>query len=311
MEFSVIIPTHNDLETLGATLRSVLDQADVDLEVIVVNDGGESPAALIRSFNDTRVTLLDLEENGGVGAARNAGHRHASGDILYFLDADDLVAQGLFRLVAARFEDPAVCCVVSGHRSEIPEHPTDPISPPAPLHDAPALNALSTEDFCSWFAMYHEHFLPSFLFLRAEWCKTQFTGSMWNEARRNAVDTFLFLNLAARTTVYRMEVEGVTYRRRATSLSRKSPDAAMLARVYYTDLFLQQTAEEARHSAQIRRVRQAALHMKQNAVRQVARHYARSGRRREGLALMWRYLWGPFDPKMAAELIRTGLGYRH
>ncbi|NED06386.1 glycosyltransferase family 2 protein, partial [Streptomyces sp. SID6648] len=60
---------------------------------------------------DDRVRVLHLEENVGLGRARNAGMPHASGDYLFFLDSDDTLTPGALRAMADRLaetDDPDV-----------------------------------------------------------------------------------------------------------------------------------------------------------------------------------------------------------
>lgn len=88
---SVIITSFNYARFLRATIDSALDQTLPETEVIVVDDGSvdDSPA-IIRSYDD-RVTPL-LKQNGGQGSAFNAGFAASSGDVVIFLDSDDLLA---------------------------------------------------------------------------------------------------------------------------------------------------------------------------------------------------------------------------
>jgi cellulose synthase/poly-beta-1,6-N-acetylglucosamine synthase-like glycosyltransferase len=90
---SVIVPTRNRSALLVTTLRSVLRQRDVDLEVIVVDDAStdETPAAL-RALGDARARVIRRETPCGVSAARNLGAQAAGGDWLAFIDDDDLWA---------------------------------------------------------------------------------------------------------------------------------------------------------------------------------------------------------------------------
>ena len=89
MKASAIIPVYNGSQYLAATLDSVLAQTYPLHEIIVIDDGStdDSPA-ILRSYGDRlRVTR---QENQGVAAARNAGLRLASGDVITFIDQDDL-----------------------------------------------------------------------------------------------------------------------------------------------------------------------------------------------------------------------------
>lgn len=87
---SVLIPAYNDAKFVGQAIESVLAQSlRDDLEIIVVDDGStDNTADVVRSFGSA-VTLLQ-QQNAGVAAARNHAIRHASGEYIAFLDADDL-----------------------------------------------------------------------------------------------------------------------------------------------------------------------------------------------------------------------------
>lgn len=86
---SVIIPTHNRADLLIEALESVFSQTWSNYEVIVVNDGStDNTAERIRPYLD-RVHYLH-QSNRGVAAARNLGIRHSRGNLICFLDSDDL-----------------------------------------------------------------------------------------------------------------------------------------------------------------------------------------------------------------------------
>src|SRR4030095_4236833 len=90
---SVVIPTHNRARLLPLTLFSVLRQQEVDLEVIVVDDGStEDLRSAVGELNDPRVRLLRHAPPQGVSVARNRGVAEASGRWVAFLDDDDLWA---------------------------------------------------------------------------------------------------------------------------------------------------------------------------------------------------------------------------
>jgi glycosyltransferase involved in cell wall biosynthesis len=93
VEISVIVPTRNRSALLATTLRSVLRQRDVDLEVIVVDEAStDDTPRMLRALADARVRVIRHETPSGVAAARNRGAAGAHGDWLAFLDDDDLWA---------------------------------------------------------------------------------------------------------------------------------------------------------------------------------------------------------------------------
>ncbi len=87
---SVVIPTRDRWGMLRATLATVLAQRDVDLEVVVVDDGSSTAPAHFPG--DPRLRLLRHETSSGVAEARNAGLAAARGPFVAFTDDDDLWA---------------------------------------------------------------------------------------------------------------------------------------------------------------------------------------------------------------------------
>lgn len=92
---SVIIPAYGQAAFLGDAIRSVLEQTYPYFEVIVVNDTSpDESAAVVRTFDDPRIILLEHDTNRGLAAARNTGIKAAKGEFIALLDADDLFLQG-------------------------------------------------------------------------------------------------------------------------------------------------------------------------------------------------------------------------
>jgi glycosyltransferase involved in cell wall biosynthesis len=90
-QVTVVVPTHNRSRLLGLTLRSVLWQREVDLEVVVVDDGSrDDTAAVVAGFGDGRLRLVRHDRPLGVSAARNRGIAEARGGWVGFCDDDDL-----------------------------------------------------------------------------------------------------------------------------------------------------------------------------------------------------------------------------
>lgn len=111
---SVIIPAYNAGEYIDSCLRSVLTQRDAEFEVIVVNDGSvDCTGRLCREWSRRFGNLRCVEqEHRGQGTARNNGIRHASGEWLVFLDADDELVPGALRRlqeIAAAGETDIIC----------------------------------------------------------------------------------------------------------------------------------------------------------------------------------------------------------
>jgi glycosyltransferase involved in cell wall biosynthesis len=92
-EITVVVPTRNRKELLQLTLRTILAQRDVDLEVIVVDDGSaDDTPAMVSGFQDRRLRLIRHERSTGVSIARNDGAAAAMASWLAFCDDDDLWA---------------------------------------------------------------------------------------------------------------------------------------------------------------------------------------------------------------------------
>lgn len=88
---SVIIPAYNTAAFIGETLDSVFCQTLQDFEVIVINDGSPDTAALESALEPYMGRIRYLkQENKGLPGARNAGIRIARGEMLAFVDSDDL-----------------------------------------------------------------------------------------------------------------------------------------------------------------------------------------------------------------------------
>ena len=86
---SSIIPVYNGARYLREAVDSVLAQDYRDMEVLIVDDGSTDPTAdIARSFGSQ--IRYCFQPNAGLSAARNAGIRETTGDLVAFLDADDV-----------------------------------------------------------------------------------------------------------------------------------------------------------------------------------------------------------------------------
>ncbi len=110
---SVIIPAFNEAKVIEASVKRVLASVDVQLEVIVVDDGssdGTSQIVAAAFGHDPRVALLTLD-NGGKARALNRALSNAKGDIIIALDADTQFEADTIAKLARWFADPAVGAV--------------------------------------------------------------------------------------------------------------------------------------------------------------------------------------------------------
>lgn len=100
---SIIIPCYKAAGTLRRAVRSALDGAPQDVELLLVEDGSPDDTGALcdeLAAEDARITALH-RPNGGAGAARNTGLDAAHGDWVLFLDADDELLPGLWQALAA------------------------------------------------------------------------------------------------------------------------------------------------------------------------------------------------------------------
>jgi glycosyltransferase involved in cell wall biosynthesis len=87
---SVVIPTRDRSHIVVDTVRSTLGQRQVELEVIVVDDGSrDATAEALEALGDPRVTVLRNPSSRGVAGARNRGIERAAYPWIAFLDDDD------------------------------------------------------------------------------------------------------------------------------------------------------------------------------------------------------------------------------
>lgn len=117
-KISVIVPIYKVEEYLDACITSIVNQTYKNLEIILVDDGspdlcGEMCDAWAKA--DERIKVIH-KENGGLSDARNAGMKAAGGELIGFVDSDDVIHPRMYERLAAMMEETGSdisCCTVT------------------------------------------------------------------------------------------------------------------------------------------------------------------------------------------------------
>lgn len=114
---SVIVPVYN-APKLERSMRSILNQDYDNIELIVVDDGSTDESMRVArdiAAEDARILIVE-QPNRGVSNARNTGIKHATGDFICFVDADDWIESSTVSQALSRIRNDQSDCVWFGHR---------------------------------------------------------------------------------------------------------------------------------------------------------------------------------------------------
>lgn len=107
MKISIVTPNYNYASYVGETIRSVVTQDYPEIEHIIVDDGSTDHSAEILKFwkekYPDRIHLI-FQKNSGQTPAINTGLRQVTGDIIGWVNSDDIFEPGTFKQVAAFFK---------------------------------------------------------------------------------------------------------------------------------------------------------------------------------------------------------------
>jgi glycosyltransferase involved in cell wall biosynthesis len=118
MRISVVLPVYNRARYVGEAIDSVLGQTRAPDELIVVDDGStDDSIAVVERFARPGVRIL-RRENGGIGAARNTGLAAVTGDLVAFIDSDDVWERDKLALQVRALQDGDAVQLVFGHLVE-------------------------------------------------------------------------------------------------------------------------------------------------------------------------------------------------
>lgn len=111
---SVIIPAYNAVDTIAATLDSLLSQTRAADQIIVVNDGSSDATGDVVTNHPVGAKLVK-QSNGGAAAAFNNGINLASGEFIALLDADDIWMPEKLKIQEAALKVHGPDTIILGH----------------------------------------------------------------------------------------------------------------------------------------------------------------------------------------------------
>lgn len=117
---SIIIPTYNYAHLITETLLSVVAQTYTNWECLIIDDGSTDHTAVIVPNFITQYKEYKFEyvkiDNSGTSAAKNTGLAKAAGELIQFLDADDLLSPGKLQVQVTLLQEQNAALVFSSSR---------------------------------------------------------------------------------------------------------------------------------------------------------------------------------------------------
>lgn len=115
---SVIVPVYNADSTIKKTIDSILRSTYHNIEILIVDDGSDKVTADLcdqLGYQDNRIKVIH-QVNRGVSAARNNGLKHAKGNYVTFVDADDLIEENMIDSLVEVAERENADVTIGGYR---------------------------------------------------------------------------------------------------------------------------------------------------------------------------------------------------
>ena len=115
---SIVIPVYNTEQYLIKCLESICNQTLKEIEIIIVNDGSpDHSQEIINQYRKRDIRIKSIvQENAGLGEARNAGMMVSTGEYIAFVDSDDWVELNMYQIMLNTMEensaDIAICNTV-------------------------------------------------------------------------------------------------------------------------------------------------------------------------------------------------------
>jgi glycosyltransferase involved in cell wall biosynthesis len=204
---SVVIPCYNQGRFLGAAIESVGLSSVRDVEVLVVDDGSSDDTPDVARA--AGVTCL-RQGNAGLARARNRGLDAASGTMIVFLDADDLLMPGALDIGVEELSAHPDCALVFGRCNTID---------PAGRIAANGMSPRIERDHYLELLRQNYIWMPALAMLRRD-AATAAGG--FDPSVNAAADYQLYLHLARKKGIYDHARPTALYRRHDTNMSRNS-----------------------------------------------------------------------------------------
>ena len=88
--FSIVLPTYNQSKFLEKCINSILSQSFKNWELLVINNNStDNTINLIKKFNDKRIKVFNINNEGILARSRNLGIRKSKSEWICFIDTDD------------------------------------------------------------------------------------------------------------------------------------------------------------------------------------------------------------------------------
>lgn len=148
LRISVVIPTYNRAHLIADALASVAAQTVAVDEILVIDDGStDETAKRVAEWSKANVPVLYFrQENSGGNVARNLGIQKATGDVIAFLDSDDLWQPEKTAKQIARLAEPCVGAVYCGVRETVIGSDASPEVPNRSYPEGQLLSQLLVRD---------------------------------------------------------------------------------------------------------------------------------------------------------------------
>ena len=112
MKFSIIIPIYNAEKYLNKCLDSIISQKYNKYEVILINDGSvDNSKEICENYCklNNQFKLIN-QKNQGVSSARNNGLKKSKGDLILFIDSDDILEENALEIIVDNFKKNDLLC---------------------------------------------------------------------------------------------------------------------------------------------------------------------------------------------------------